>query len=295
MEVAVRRATVLDSLVVLGPHSWIGLELLTERASRAVIMNRFIYSQITTWPTKVVRLLQQHSQTLSLHARVEEELDLAGSIARHESINPHDDVFERVCNDLDQQVASDELIGWHYARLAEDEIEDMRRNGIEVSSAEFAEARIQRRARCGDISPEGAEKLLAANLYTNGSGRRAGMFWLVFDEELATESGIEIFLRYWGGEAISRPHVGTDLDSALRFGTPCVVEIAAPVNALTYPDLGRRMVERWVAEVIGEETVGMESNLKTALGSEHVLRVIRMGDPDFERLTGVGSWSEPLM
>ncbi len=269
--------------------------MLTELVSLAVIMSRFIYSQIATWPAGAVRLLQRHSQTLIDHARVEEDLDLAGSETRYESTNPHDEVFERVCEELDQQVASAELIGWHYARLAEDEIEDLHRNGVAVSSAAFAEARIQRRAQRGDFSPEVAASLLAANLYTNGRGRRAGMFWLVFDEALATESGIEIFLRYWGGEAIARPHVGTDLDGALRVGTPCVVEVAAPVKALTHPDLGRRMAERWVAEVTGADLVGMESNLKTDLGPEHVLRVIKLTDPDFELLTGTGSWNKVLV
>jgi hypothetical protein len=171
-----------------------------------------------------------------------------------------------------------DVLGWHCTRLRETEIDDVRLNGLRPLSLDFTTKRIDAARSCGELTREVAVRLKRAARDRSTASRfslsnepdRVGyVFFVVTREAYRGNEHARWYVKYWGGELISRDDRDQALAATLtRIGVPCIVELSVPMTAI---------------ELSAQST-------RVALGPKRVLRVIRGGDPDFAKITGCESW-----
>ncbi len=156
------------------------------------------------------------------------------------------------------------------------------------------------RVAAGDFSPAQGERLIATN-YVNDyeCGTRLGMTWFVFSVDLEEgQHGVEEFFRLWGGESLYRAHhEDEEVQALLRsVGTPCIVEATLPSEPFTeWPSFGERLYEAYLGRRDATADGGWEGAAKEPVRAEQIRRVIQLGDPLFESLTGCSRWESPLI
>jgi hypothetical protein len=129
---------------------------------------------------------------------------------------------------------------------------------------------------------------------------RAGFLWFCFyPPKFAGESGIRIFLQYWGGEALSRLHCNHPVRGSLlgTIGTPCVVIADVPIALLNSTHgLAIRLARQYFVNrghEISEEII-LEAYTKRPIQASAIRHVLRYPDPSFLDVTGCHEWRVPL-
>ena len=219
-----------------------------------------------TWPSTVLRLLD-------------------ASVARLPTAEAE------VVTEIDNLIREDEIFGYHCTRLARDEIELIKMEGLCPLTPELRNSRVERRVGAGDFSREIADRFLDFGL--SGDGRhRLGYSCFYFTKALG--DWCWKFFRYWGGESIYGSHMNADSEErrALRStGIPCIIELAVPIVATK----GQAIARGFLYEYSRRRGIKIqESGYDTAAISLQVLRVIEYDSPDFQDLTRNISWPWPI-
>lgn len=132
------------------------------------------------------------------------------------------------------------LMGYHCTKLTNNEIENIRENGMSVQNRDSLETRINQLMQSNLITCEEA-KILKGKNQANDTNR-AGMLWFCFYEPFwAGEGGIGRFFKSWGGEALYNSHenniaTGTTLRG---IGTPCIIKANVNISLMKeskFPD-----------------------------------------------------------
>ncbi len=188
--------------------------------------------------------------------------------------------------------------GWHCTRLTNAEIANIISTGMQLSDAAMLNRRIDALLIAGLVTEYIADRLKAQNQVDESN--RAGKIWFcLFPPRLAGESGIERLSRRWGGEALYNSHeddpeTGVAISS---IGVPCLVEANVPVASLE-PNGGLdfKVVRRFLIHrgYRTKEPVEHEDRIIRPLPAKNVRRVISYPKPDFIKLTGCDTWSDPL-
>jgi hypothetical protein len=190
------------------------------------------------------------------------------------------------------------LIGWHCARLTEQEIATIISRGMGLPDAAMLSRRIDAVVTAGLLSSGVGDKFKAKNQADEPF--RAGRIWFCFFPPYrAGESGIRDLVGFWGGEALYNSHDrDPETSAALRsIGTPAIVEAVVPI-ALLRPGAGLafKVVRRYL---IGRgyrtsEPCDHEDPIVQPLPARFIRRVIKFPEPDFLQLTACESSSKPL-
>ncbi|WP_050735451.1 hypothetical protein [Methylobacterium sp. ARG-1] len=255
-----------------------------------------------TWPERLLRLLNDNLPTLRAYERERAEHDRR---CRHDVMarldatpHPHAAARDAVLAECHETVLDRSIVGFHCTRLTDEEKAEVERDGLRPLSPELFEGRIASVLRQGLIDRAVADALLERNDCRQEN--RAGMVWFAFrSRELADESGVGRFFRYWGGEALYGRHEADPATApALRsLGVPCIVEAAVPASGIeTFAMVGERVMRiflkaRGVGTGSGDD---MEGYVREPVPGAFVLRVVPRGHPDFARLTRIASWRQPL-
>lgn len=254
-----------------------------------------------SWPGEVLRFLQENEALLD---------DWYGPTSEHRIA--HCDRYRSSgrnkfsANDHDQTLTTfDALLrrhtlegGHHCTRLTESEMASIRRDGMTLQNGRSPAARIQLLRETGVV-----DEVSARNLTNNNwadQSNRAGVLWFCFyPPKLARESGIEIFLRNWGGEGLSRPHTADPVLGRLlsTIGTPCVVIADVPITLLhsTY-NLAVRLARQYFVNrghELSEELI-LEAYTKRPLPPAAIRQILQYPDPAFVAVTGCDEWRVPL-
>ena len=123
---------------------------------------------------------------------------------------------------------------WHYTRLCDHEIDNIRQRGIKPSTLDLLRHRLDQMVMHGYFSKRTRTILFDFSpLHSEGFGRRSGMFWVTSRPIRVEESDVEYLLRYWGGEATYWLHIDkeSDVRSLLSStGQPRVLEMCVPLS-----------------------------------------------------------------
>jgi hypothetical protein len=132
--------------------------------------------------------------------------------------------------------------GWHYTRLADDELERFDADGIQPASLEGLNRRLSYRVEAGDLSREQADVYRDTSpLHRDFMNVRA-VFCAVSHPHPTTFSDLQGQLNYWGGEVAHFYHQETPLGDALKgIGRRRVLEIVAPIGATNRLESVRRL------------------------------------------------------
>lgn len=188
--------------------------------------------------------------------------------------------------------------GWHCTRLTDAEIEAIRIGGMQLPDENMLARRIDTLVDSGCITPAVAAALKSKNLAHEEN--RADMVWFCFYPPSRTdEGGIGNFFRYWGGEALYRPHVGDQQMAAVleKIGTACLVEADVPIAFLKDLRTAFKIVARFLVSRGYETTepLGHDDRIVHPLPATAVRRVIRHSTAAFRELTGCDAWRNPIL
>lgn len=187
------------------------------------------------------------------------------------------------------------ITGWHCTRLTDNEVEQIRAQGLQPSSAETLEKRLREIAAEGIIGEEVQEQLLAENWAKKEN--RAGKIWFCFYEPYKTdEDGIGRFFSYWGGEALYRLHErNTTTGSVLaQIGKPRVIEVELPVTTIDQECrctwyIMKRWRNREKEALRPGET--FDSYATDPIGRSCINKIMTYPEVDFCEITGCADWT----
>ena len=104
---------------------------------------------------------------------------------------------------------------WHYTRLCDHEIDNIRQRGIKPSTLDLLRHRLDQMVMHGYFSNQTGDILFDSSpLHSEAFGLRSGMFWITSRPIRVDESDVKYLLRYWGGEVAYWQHI--DKESDLR-------------------------------------------------------------------------------
>ncbi len=252
-----------------------------------------------TWPEELRSLLQKHTRLLHAFerekARIFRFCENNVEARIHPPVNRHERERTGILERVEAILSGKNLLGFHCARLHEDEIRAILSEGLVPLSPELVAGRVKNRVISGDITEEIAAKLLCRHQAADEN--RQGMIWFVFSKSvLADESGVWRLFRFWGGEALYGGH-DEDPDSGpvlRRIGSPSIVVSSVRLDQKLEPiwPVSERFVARWLRQrrIRTDFPPEMEGYMSARLGPDRILKVLTHVDSDFVKLTGYRTW-----
>ncbi|MBW3243417.1 hypothetical protein KUV57_12155 [Epibacterium sp. DP7N7-1] len=171
--------------------------------------------------------------------------------------------------------------GFHYTRLADHEVEAIRRDGVHPSTPMSLRKRLEALSENGLLPATDIEAIMASSPFSDPFGRREKMFWMTCAPYPPEYPGVQPLLRHWGGEVAFFRIEGTELGDRLAcIGAPRILEVAAPLGVSQH-SLGA--VEAVVATYARGNGAPAESKLfdfyvEEALPAEAILKIHTVGN-----------------
>ncbi|WP_160004724.1 hypothetical protein [Rhizobium sp. 18055] len=135
--------------------------------------------------------------------------------------------------DLAALIENEEVRGFHYSRMIDEEIEAISQAGIVPTSKAFLRQRVDGLVAAGYLNIIQADEVFAKSALNAGEtyGTRDCLFWTSAFPLPIDNSGVERLLAIWGGEVAS--WTLSDNGEALglpTIGRPRILEIAMPIS-----------------------------------------------------------------
>lgn len=177
---------------------------------------------------------------------------------------------------------------WHYTRMTDVEIETLRRDGIHVSNLGAIRVRLAAQVAAGSFSQDVADRLFADSPFQSDQlGSRSNKFWMVSHPIDVEDSGVELLLESWGGEAAYFWQRDDALQEMLKgIGRPRVLEIAMPLAHSRHCYSAAEAVIAAYGRTLGCDTNKKTFDLYThqPLGPVHLLAVHSEGDASYSAM-----------
>lgn len=233
---------------------------------------------------------------ISYHERdAELEADRrAGGMKYLTERNPSGDAYMRFREQLTELFEARTVRCWHYTRLTDDEIADIRAHGVAPGSIASMEARVARQVEAGRLSAAEQAAIIAGSPLRNTEQAqiRVGQFWVTDRAQHPSDDGVELLLGHWGGEVVYFWLQDDALIERLQgLGTPVVLELAVPValtkHALSFAESALSSI--LVALGYRPQVRGIDAYLTKPLGPEGIVAVHMPNDTAFHSLGAVRS------
>ena len=191
--------------------------------------------------------------------------------------------LEAVGRDLMQERT---IRAWHYTRLVDDEVRIIRANGIYPGTLATLRLRLDLLVTAGSLSASDAKALFAASPchHKEQQPGRLGKFWMTSDPVLTDDSGVELLLGNWGGEATYFWLEDKRLEKVVaEIGQPRILEIAVPVASTNHWYSAGKAVVAAFARTLGcrPDRGAFDLYSMVALGPEAVRAIHTAGDANF--------------
>ncbi len=253
--------------------------------------NHLILDKIDSWPEEILELIKTNENSLKGFFEEEHRIDKLAtedlSIRHNRPQNIHQNKWIISLNKIERILQDYSIVGIHATKLLEDEINDIRINGLKPLSKEFANQRIEKAFDTGLISGNLKNELINKNEF-DANNRKGKIFVFHCLSTLKNEWGLSKLFGLWGGEAIY-----TYLKNSKelkKIGIPCIVLTSIKIKELDiYPELSKRMVAYYFDDNYyphDTDTI-IEKDLS-------VLRIIKRDEKIFEDLTQINNWNEQV-
>lgn len=219
--------------------------------------------------------------------RLTEEREASGHRMPH-GHNPYGSAYMAFVEGVGHDVMQKRTIrAWHYTRLVDAEVSDIVSGGIHVSTLQTLRRRLDAQVSAKMFSAPDADAIYAASPFHEQKEIRSGKFWMTSDPVCIDDSGVELLLGHWGGEAAYfwlRDQRLTKLVAAI--GRPRVVEVAISIaNTNKWYSAGKAVVAAYTKS-LGCRPDGGAFDLysMTDLGPEAVLAIHTEGEEAFDMM-----------
>ncbi len=261
------------------------------------------YERPHTWPQALTNLLDDNAETLKAYERERARIDALCEADIYERGRPqwnrHKDERDQVVDRADEILSDERLLGFHCTRLADDEISDIRANGLNLPGASLLEKRISGRVQAGEISENLGRRLLNKH-QAEDPDRRGRLAFVNMRAVLRSESAVGWLFRCWGGEALYNWHESDPETGPLlrQIGRPCIWTVAVPIRWIRSPfnNVGERFVWAYLTRcgVATGHAADIQSSIAEPLPPDEIIDIVRYEDPAFEALTGCSTWRDPI-
>jgi len=203
-------------------------------------------------------------------------------------------------------MASRTIRAFHYTRLTNDEVAELRRSGIHLSTPTTLRRRLDAQVVSGALPPEIADQLYDASpFHSEQRDVRSEKLWMVSHPIAVDDNGVAPLMARWGGEVASFWISDTTLSAPLtRLGKARVAEIAVPLEATRHSHAASKAVVATFGRARGaipEKSV-FDLYLKASIPATAVLALHTEGDAAFTAMgrtypagfvdVDVGRWKE---
>ena len=146
--------------------------------------------------------------------------------------NPHAGAYYNLLDELNPLMLSRTIRAYHYTRLTDQEVKDLHRSGIHLSTPETLQHRLDALVASRQLLSADAEVLYTKSPFHSEQGQgRNGKFWMTSHPVSVENSGVVPLMQRWGGEVASFWLRDPQLSSSLaEIGAARVIEIAAPLG-----------------------------------------------------------------
>jgi hypothetical protein len=203
--------------------------------------------------------------------------------------NPYGGGYYGLLEDLGRDMETRMIRAWHYTRLTDAEVEEMRTTGIYLSTLDATRRRLEAQVTAGEFSAEIAGALFQASPFHHPEEvkPRSNKFWMTSHPVEIGDGGVRLLLGNWGGESVYFWLEDPQLKKAVaEIGKPRVVEIAVPLNATGGAYVAGRAVVATFALSLGSRPDFRAFDLYTnrALGPDAILTVHTEGEAVFTEI-----------
>jgi hypothetical protein len=262
------------------------------------VKGSFCLDDERSWPSEVLSLLNDALPLLKMYSERESQIERAqrGDVLLriNPALNEYQFDAEGVSVDVGTLLEGFSVIGWHCARLCDDEVQAIVNSGMYPLSPESFALRLSNRIARGDIDTDAAARFQTEH---EVESIHRQMLWFVFDRDcLRGESGVGRLFTSWGGEALYGSHEEDEQTGPLlrSIGTPCIVEAALPLDVVSvHARPGEWLMRAFLSQrgVRSLEPPKCDGHIREVIGRDSIRRVISFSDVAFEELTGASGWT----
>lgn len=244
-----------------------------------------------TFDDELMAILDSHADLVRHYMTTENDIFLSHDLCRgpkRSVLRPNNEyasAFLAFTEAIGEQMQRRIIRAWHYTRLTELELEIMLRDGIHLSTPETLKTRLNALVASDELIAEIADELFAASPFHGDQLEiRSNKFWMVSNPILTDDGGVTPLMAHWGGEVASmRTEDPALLGPLAVIGTPCVLEIAAPLALTQHSYRAAGAVLATYGRSLGcfPDGNGLDLYVTAPLKHDAILRVHRAADTTF--------------
>ena len=252
----------------------------------------FDFDDISTWSSEINNLFDQYIKLLKCYKAREFEIMTMPSPERWTSENSFEASYQIFLNQLNSFIRELSFCSYHATRLTDDELLDIRQNGLKPLSQSDFIGRLNKAVNTGLLTQATAGKIIDQN---SGLENRENILWFVCGKNaLKFESGMADFFSFWGGEAMAQGFYENDeiLKELRGIGEPYLIKTIIHQSEFTWPK-----VETFIEAYLSKDDAhlhGIDIQLRTILPADRILRIISRDDEEFLQLTGYKNWQRSV-
>ena len=188
---------------------------------------------------ELCRFLEPNGQLIRDYFETDHAIFLSHDLGRGPARSPirpdnrHAGAYYNLLDELNQLMLVRTIRAYHYTRLTDQEVDDLRLSGIHLSTPESLQHRLDALVASGQLLPADAEVLYTKSPFHSEQRQgRAGKFWMTSHPVSPEDSSVEPLMKYWGGEVVSM-WIQTPVFSErlMTLGEARIIEIAVPLQA----------------------------------------------------------------
>ena len=267
---------------------------------------------VQTFDHELLAVLGDHAQEIVGYFQTDHDIFLAYDNASGPNRpimrpdNPYAPTYYGLLDTIGELMASRTIRTFHYTRLTDNEVADLLRLGIHLSTPATLRSRLDALVAAGALAAGIADQLYEASPFNSDQrDARSDKFWMVSHPLATDDHGVTPLMQRWGGEVasfwVSEATLTTPLD---QLGKPRVLEIAVPLEATRHSHHAGKAVVATFGRARGAipEKSAFDLYAKVPLPATAVLAVHTAGDGAFTAIgrsyppgfidVDIGRWKE---
>lgn len=250
---------------------------------------------IRTYDNDILGYLESNKEIIVGHFEEERAADFrVANLTRWQPQppNPFAEKFRNAIEELGKIMSAKTVRAFHYSRMTDGEVVEVRANGFVPTSVSFLRERVDRQVAAGRMTIEQANTIVAQSpLQSLEYGDRKGFYMnsMPFDP---TSDAVQWLVGYWGGESTYWTFLEDPKMTALlsSIGRGRIIEIALPLANACNGGAGRLAAERAIrafARQCGCD-IGIDSidlYVEHPLNADTILEVHSEGDDGYQNVS----------
>ena len=247
-----------------------------------------------TFQPDILDVLESHGDMICAYFTTENAIFLEHDMGRGSGRgmlrprNPYSGAYLDLCERLGDRLLKETIRAYHYTRLIDAEVADLRRSGIHISTETSLRRRLDAMVASANLNPDLAASLYAESpLHCDQHDARTGKFWMNSNPVPVDDHKVMPLMARWGGEVASFAVSDEGMLKPLGdIGRARVIEVAAPLEATQQAYSASQAAIATFARFLGAAPDKSDFDLyvRKPLPATAVLAVHTEGEPSFAQM-----------